>query len=182
VADRVSLRPVGEDDLALLDVLTNDPVGAGRHGWFGWYDGGRVRRWWSKDGLLGDDGSTLMVTAGPDRIGFVAWRKIDTGRTSFCWSIGIALAPDAQGKGYGTDAQRLLVRYLFAHTQVNRIQAETEVDNVAERRALEKAGFALEGIQRGVAFRAGRWRDRVTYSVLRAEVDPAELDDVPGLP
>jgi hypothetical protein len=34
-------------------------------------------------------------------------------------------------------AQRMLAEYLFAHTQVNRIVAETEVGNLAERRSLE---------------------------------------------
>jgi RimJ/RimL family protein N-acetyltransferase len=45
------------------------------------------------------------------------------------------------------------------------------VSNVAEQRALEKAGFTREGIVRGAAFQGGRWRDGVVYSVLRSEVD-----------
>jgi RimJ/RimL family protein N-acetyltransferase len=76
----------------------------------------------------------------------------------------------------GTQAQRLLVRYLFAHTQVNRIEAITEITNRAEQRALEKAGFTREGVLRGSTFRRGRWHDQVIYSVLRDEValeDPA---------
>ena len=56
------------------------------------------------------------------------------------------------------------------HTQVNRIEATTEITNVAEQRALEKAGFTREGILRGTTFRQGRWRDQVIYSVLRDEV------------
>jgi RimJ/RimL family protein N-acetyltransferase len=59
---------------------------------------------------------------------------------------------------------------LFAHTQVNRIEATTEITNVAEQRALEKAGFTREGILRGATFRQGRWHDQVIYSVLRDEV------------
>jgi Acetyltransferase (GNAT) domain len=47
-----------------------------------------------------------------------------------CWEIGIVLLPEARGRGYGTQAQRLLARYLFAHTTVHRIWAGTEVDNV----------------------------------------------------
>jgi RimJ/RimL family protein N-acetyltransferase len=53
---------------------------------------------------------------------------------------------------------------------VNRIQAETEITNIAEQRALEKAGFTREGVARGAAFRAGQWHDNVLYGVLRAEV------------
>ncbi len=65
------------------------------------------------------------------------------------------------------------MRYLFAHTQANRIQASTEITNVGEQRALEKAGFTREGVLRGAGFRDGQWRDGVLYSVLRDEVDLA---------
>ena len=82
------------------------------------------------------------------------------------------IVPEFRGQGYGTAAQRLLARYLFAHTQgVNRVQAETEITNIAEQRALEKAGFTREGVLRGATFRAGKWHDQVVYGVLRAEVE-----------
>jgi RimJ/RimL family protein N-acetyltransferase len=90
---------------------------------------------------------------------------------SHCWAIGIGLAAEFRGRGYGSEAQRRLVRYLFAHTQVNRIEATTEITNVGEQRALEKAGFTREGVLRGATFRAGRWHDQVVYSVLRDEVE-----------
>lgn len=82
----------------------------------------------------------------------------------------IALTPGARGRGAGTRAQRLLVEYLFAHTPANRIQAETDVDNLAEQRALEKAGFAREGVMRGWSFLGGRYRDEVLYAVLRGDL------------
>ena len=53
---------------------------------------------------------------------------------------------------------------------MNRIEAGTEVDNLAEQRALDKAGFTREGVLRGWLFRGGRWRDCVRFSVLREEV------------
>jgi RimJ/RimL family protein N-acetyltransferase len=43
--------------------------------------------------------------------------------SSHCWNIGIVLVARHRGRGYGTQAQRLLVRYLFAHTQVNEAPA-----------------------------------------------------------
>lgn len=171
--DPVVLRPVLEDDLSVLEQFLMDPGLTGEFQWQGWSDPGRWRRRWSENGLLGDDGGQLMVVAGADRLGFVAWRKVVTWRTSYCWSIGIQLLPEARGRGVGTLAQRLLVQYLFAHTPVVRIEADTETSNVAERRALEKSGFTSEGILRSVVFRDGRWRDNVHYSVLRDDVASA---------
>ncbi|MCO6009325.1 GNAT family N-acetyltransferase [Actinoallomurus purpureus] len=88
---------------------------------------------------------------------------------AYCWSMGIGLLPEARGRGYGTEAHQLLARYLFAHTTVHRIEADTEVENIAEQRALEKAGFTREGVMRGCGWRDGAWRDGVTYSLLRTD-------------
>jgi RimJ/RimL family protein N-acetyltransferase len=174
VASQVTLRPVTEDDLAWLASLRNGPAATGPHEWHGWTDPGWIRRRWAESGFLGDGGGTLIVLHGADRAGEISWRKVQTGPNAFSWAIGIGLAQEFRGRGYGSEVQRLLVRYLFAHTQVNRIEATTEITNVAEQRALEKAGFIREGVLRGTTFRQGRWRDQVIYSVLRNE---AELED-----
>ncbi len=181
----IELRPVAESDLLVIYRLTSAPDATGEHEWFGWQDQWRYRRLWESDGLLNEDGGVLMAElckqtpavrsadASPqtELLGFVSWSKRPTARTSFCWNIGIALLPEARGRGYGTVAQRALVKYLFLHSQVNRIEAGTEVTNFAEQRALEKAGFTREGVMRGAAFQGGRWHDGVVYSVLRSEVE-----------
>lgn len=168
--DRVALRPAGESDVELILRLTNDPAAAGEFEWYGWRDPGAIRRSWAENCLLGDGLSVLMVVVDEQVVGFVSWHKRQTARTSYCWNLGVSLAPEARGRGYGSEAQRQLVRYLFSHTQVNRVEAATDVANLAEQRALEKAGFTREGVERGVEFRNGGWHDRVMYSVLRDEV------------
>lgn len=169
--ETLRLRPVAETDLALIYRLTNDPAATGDFEWFGWQDPWRWRRLWEADGLLSDETGMLIVAKGDESLGFVAWSKRRTARTSFCWSMGVAIVPEARGHGHGTWAQRELVRYLFLHTIVNRVEASTEIDNVAEQRALEKVGFTREGVVRGAAFQGGRWRDAVMYSILRSEVE-----------
>lgn len=168
--DRRRLRPVEEADLTVLDRFTMDPAATGPLEWYGWRGLNRFRRAWAEDRLLTDNDGILMVVNDAEPLGIVAWRRAWVTTLSYCWEIGIMLLPEARGKGHGSAAQRLIVRYLFAHSMVNRIQAATEIGNIAEQRALEKAGFAREGVVRGVAFRDGRWRDGVLYSVLRDEV------------
>ncbi len=167
--DPVALRPVRDDDLPILQKLTQDPEATGEFGWFGWFDPRRWRRGWEENGLIGPDGGTLMVVRGDEPLGLVNWRRHQSTPAAYCWEMGIALLPEARGHGYGTQAHRLLVRYLFAHTTVHRIEAETEVDNIAEQRALEKAGFTREGVMRGIGWREGAWRDGVTYSIIRTD-------------
>jgi RimJ/RimL family protein N-acetyltransferase len=170
-APAVELRPVEEDDLPVLEQLTQDPEGAGEFEWFGWRDLRRYRKEWAENGLIGPESGTLLVVRHAERLGFVVWRRHSASPNSFYFEIGIGLLPEARGHGYGTAAQRLLAEYLFAHTPVQRIEAATEADNVGEQRALEKAGFTREGVHRSVGWRAGAWRDGVWYSLLRSDLD-----------
>ncbi|MFJ2582635.1 GNAT family N-acetyltransferase [Kitasatospora aureofaciens] len=170
--EKVTLRPISEDDLRLLEELLVDPDAAGAFQWFGWRDPGRFRRRWAENGLLADEQSVLAVVCAGEFVGFVAWRRVPVPSASY-WNLGIQLRPEVRGRGIGTEAQRLLVEYLFAHSPVMRLEADTEVTNYAEQRALEKCGFMREGVQRSVIFRDGQWRDSVRYSLLRTDVRPA---------
>jgi len=175
--DPLELRPVDEEDLVILEMLTHDPEATGEFAWFGWFNPLRWRRAWAETRLLGDDGGALIVVKGGESLGFVTWGRRPVTVTAYFWEIGIALLPEARGYGYGGLAQALLARYLLAHTPVHRIQASTEVGNLAEQRALEKAGFTREGVIRGTGWRNGAWRDGVIYSLLRTD-QPASWEPV----
>ncbi|GAA4226382.1 GNAT family protein [Actinomadura meridiana] len=168
----MELRAMAEADLPFVERLRTDPDLAGPFLWDGWRDPRRFRRRWEQDGWLGADTATLVVTADTDPIGVVSYRRITMAGVAWCWSIGISLMPEARGRGIGARAQRTLVEYLFVYTLAHRVQAETDVDNIAEQRALEKAGFTREGVIRGYAFLGGGYRDEVLYSVLRHEMPP----------
>lgn len=114
----------------------------------------------------------LMVSlAEGTLIGDVSWHAVVYGPNmrSTAYNIGIGLVPAHRGKGYGSRAQRLLATHLFATTEVHRVEASTDVTNVAEQRALEKAGFVREGMLRGAQYRAAAFRDLVLYSRLRTD-------------
>jgi [ribosomal protein S5]-alanine N-acetyltransferase len=101
----------------------------------------------------------------------VSWRTIKAGGPDGgCLEIGALLFPEHRGRGLGTAAQRLLVEYLFATTLANRLQAITDVENLAEQRVLERIGFRHEGVLRGLAFIGGQWRDGVLYARLRSDM------------
>lgn len=168
----VTLRPVGEDDLLLLQEIMDDPDSLGEFEWTGWHDRRKWRRDWDKNGLAGENLGFFIVARGEERLGIVNYQRQQIGPAAYCWEIGIALLSAARGQGYGAQAQRLMVRYLFAHTPVNRVEAWTDADNVTEQRSLEKAGFTREGVRRGAGWRDGAWRDIVLYGIVRDEADP----------
>jgi RimJ/RimL family protein N-acetyltransferase len=84
--------------------------------------------------------------------------------------IGIWLRPAARGRGIGRAAQRALAELFFTHTAVNRVEAHTDVDNLAEQRALEAAGFTREGLIRGAQWRDAAYRDGYLYAILRGDI------------
>src|SRR5215467_2949364 len=120
--DDVALQLVAEADLPLLELLTQDPESAGEFAWLGWYKLIRFRQGWAENRLISDDIGVLMVDRDGDRLGFVTWYKVSGTPGCYYWNIGIALLPEARGKGYGTRAQRMLAQYLFKHTTVQRVE------------------------------------------------------------
>lgn len=83
--------------------------------------------------------------------------------------IGIGLREEFRGRGVGVEAQAALVDLIFQHTTVNRIEAHTDVTNLAEQRCLEKVGFQAEGITRGAQWRGARYHDGILYGLLRSD-------------
>jgi len=164
----VILRPIQEADLNDLCRYSTDPEAGGEFEWTGFKDPKALRRRWEEDGWLGAEHGRLAVESSGSFAGDVSYKDLSLGVSKGAiYEIGIALFPEHRGHGVGTTAQRLLVQYLFDTTPAHRLQAYTEVDNVAEQRALEKVGFEREGVLRAVLFRAGKWRDSILYALLR---------------
>jgi RimJ/RimL family protein N-acetyltransferase len=167
--DKVRLRRVRADDAELLERWQSKKY-VGEFNDFG-TQAGSVGERTQKTGPVPVQGGTLIVELEANRlpIGTVGWREVRYGPNpeSVAWQIGINLIPDARGQGYGSEAQRLIAVHLFATSRVNRVEAMTDVDNVAEQRALEKAGFVREGVLRGAQFRSGGWHDLLVYSCVR---------------
>lgn len=78
-------------------------------------------------------------------------------------SIGITISPEFRGRGHGAEAQRLLAELLHERGVV-RVEASTDIANLAEQRALARAGFALEGTLRGAQVRADGRHDLQLWS------------------
>ncbi len=78
-----------------------------------------------------------------------------------CAELGIALGREYIGRGYGSDATRVIVNYGFREMGLHRIQLSVAPFNLAGIRAYEKAGFVEEGHHRESVLHDGRWYDEV---------------------
>jgi RimJ/RimL family protein N-acetyltransferase len=167
----VRLRPLVPADAAVIEAAyteADDP-----YSWPGHRSPGWLLARISDGSIHTDTGATLAVTDDDGTVlGDVQYRLTPTGSGSFswCWALGIMLLPEHRGRGLGASAQRELARYLFRTTTAERVEADTDVDNLAEQRALELAGYTREGVRRRSMFRDGAWHDTVVYAVVRGEL------------
>jgi RimJ/RimL family protein N-acetyltransferase len=76
------------------------------------------------------------------------------------------------GKGYGTEATRLMVGYAFETLNLNRVWLQVYEYNSRGVRSYEKVGFRREGVLRQDTFRDGRYWDTIVMGILRQEWKP----------
>ena len=164
----VTLRPLRQSDLDYFDLW--DAPEADPFNFFGFRTPHRARAAFAESGLISaESGMLLVIDADGRTVGDVGWHheEYGPGGQSRAYNIGVRLLPERRGQGLGGPAQRQLADYLFATYLVNRVEAFTDVENTAEQRALEKAGFTREGTLRGAQWRDGAWHDLAAYSRLR---------------
>jgi [ribosomal protein S5]-alanine N-acetyltransferase len=88
-------------------------------------------------------------------------------------TIGYTIGEEFRDKGYATSAIKKLQRIAFARDELDldRLEAVAAVENVASRKALERAGFQLEGIARAYLIVNGDRLDHARYGLLRTDVE-----------
>jgi ribosomal-protein-alanine N-acetyltransferase len=70
------------------------------------------------------------------------------------------------GRGFMTEALRLMLRHAFTRMRLHRIEANIQPDNVASLALVKRAGFVKEGSSRRYLKICGRWRDHERWAVL----------------
>ena len=99
----------------------------------------------------------------------------DVGLFSIKWNhgdafMGISIGDrEYWGKGYGTDALRILLRYAFIELNLHRVSLSSLEGNERATRSYEKAGFVAEGRMRQATKYEGRRFDELFMGVLREE-------------
>ncbi|MEU4696715.1 GNAT family N-acetyltransferase [Nonomuraea dietziae] len=77
---------------------------------------------------------------------------------------------DCWGRGFGTEAVRLICRYGFDRMRLHRITLWVADANTGARRVYEKVGFVEEGRARESFRRDGKWHDMVMMGLLEGEL------------
>ncbi len=84
--------------------------------------------------------------------------------------VGMAIGErTAWGRGFGTDAMQVLLRYAFTELNLRRVSLTVSEYNLRAMRSYEKSGFQPEGRLRGALNREGKRWDELYYGILDEE-------------
>lgn len=169
MGERVTLRRIEREDLPNVRRWLDDPelrawIGARSplsereaEEWFERVTSDPARAWYV---IVEDEHDRVIGEAGLLRMD-AEWRTTDM-------SVIIG-EPDARGKGYGTEAGRLLLDFAFQYMGFHRVAIGVVGFHEAALRFWERLGFRREGVERDGYFLGGAFHDFVMMSILEDE-------------
>lgn len=87
-----------------------------------------------------------------------------------CTDLSIIIpVPEAQNKGYGTEAIRLMLDLAFGEYEMNRVAIGVVGQNIEALAFYEKIGFIKEGIQEQGYYYNGEYSDFIMMRILKSE-------------
>ena len=119
--------------------------------------------------LQNPDHTSFAIDVGGSAIGGIALH-IGTDIERLGAEIGYWIGEEYWRRGIITDAIQLVTTYAFTELGLVRVFAVPFSHNAASCRALEKAGYTLEGTLRSSAIKDGRVQDQFMYAVVRASL------------
>jgi RimJ/RimL family protein N-acetyltransferase len=125
-----------------------------------------IIEWFEKD-AENEITFAIRTLEGDRLIGMVSLSKPDLAGNSWV-GIGIGDRQD-WGKGYGTEAMRLALKFGFNEVNLQRVSLDVFEYNPRAIRSYEKAGFKHEGCLRQCLLRDGQRWDLIYMSILRSE-------------
>jgi RimJ/RimL family protein N-acetyltransferase len=101
-------------------------------------------------------------------IGTCALSQLDSDNGSALYHITIG-EKDTWGRGFGTEATRLMLDHAFGTLGLHRIGLSVFSFNERAIRSYQSCGFVIEGRAREAIWRDGRWWDEISMSVLQSD-------------
>lgn len=168
--DTIFLRPLGPDDAETIFASLSDEESMRLTGTQQSFTLEQVQAFYAKVPDADDridyaivlkDGSDLMV-------GEVVFNDIDFDNKSA--NFRIALANQKYfGKGYGSQATKLIIKHGFEVLDLHRIELEVFDFNPRAIHVYKKVGFVQEGVKRDVLLWEGKFQSAIVMSMLKSD-------------
>lgn len=163
---KINIRAITENDLDKISIWNSEEF-RGEYQDCELDSLAKMKRKFNETAFFTDEFQMLMVTSENERIGLVYLNFIRTGLVR----IGVVLDSTFRYKGVGSEVVNIVCEYLFSNYAVERIDADTDVENKAAQRILEKAGFEQEGRLKKYRYHHGKYNDSFMYSKIRETIN-----------
>jgi RimJ/RimL family protein N-acetyltransferase len=173
--ERVWLRQMEERDMPAYVAGINDTEVGGLAGYRVPTSLEQATAWHERHAEQSRSGGAFFFTVcelGDDRfIGTIWFKEVNTfdGNTE----LGIFMDRDHVGAGWGTDAQRTILRFGFETVGLERVWLTVQASNGRAIRSYEKVGFRREGVMRRSFRTNGVIGDSLLMAILRDEWEAA---------
>ena len=169
--EKVKIRPMEIKDIPLLDVLRRG--GDVLHNLTTWlpisdslaaqetYFGEKIKKRKSSE-------PEFVITTLDDTVIGTTGIIMTDFRNSYAF-VHIFVGAEYTGRGYGSEAMKILVSFIFLEMNIQRVALTVFAYNERAIASYKKIGFLEEGRLRQHLFRSGQYHDVVQMAVLRDE-------------
>ncbi len=167
--DRIHLRIINKSDLDQMIAWLNTDEISQVMGYLPIFTIENQTQWYEE--MISTDNTyvfAICINDSNKHIGNVGLGNIDYINRNAMLNIFIA-DKEMQGKGYGTETIRLILKFAFNRLNLHRIYLQTSERFTAALKMYEKIGFIKEGIKREHYYRNGDYEDKLLFSILRDE-------------
>jgi aminoglycoside 6'-N-acetyltransferase len=164
---RVTLRNATLEDMAQVASIRHEPEVESR---WGVLEEGELEE------FLQDE-KTLVIESDGEMIGAVQYDE-ETDPMYRRAGIDIFLTTSRHAQGFGSEAVRVLARYLIEERGHHRLTIDPAADNAAAISAYEKVGFRAVGVMRSYERGPdGTWHDGLLMEMLAEKLTDGRADD-----
>lgn len=138
------------------------------------------RRVWQKDNeIFSNVPAALVIHAKEKLIGYVGSHWVD--KNTYWLETGIVIYnKDFWNGGYGSEAYRLWIDYLFSSTEIHRLGLSTWSGNTRMMKVAEKIGMQEEARIRKARTVDGEYFDAIKMGILREEWEGVTRNGLDG--
>ncbi len=171
VGDKVFLKPATPEDEANTYHwgLLSEPQSQSCRPWVFWTASEIAER--IKKAEKNSSHQRFMVLRKNDKIPVARVTYFDLNPLNRSAELGLIVDPDERRKGYGADALKVLIRYLFAYRGLNKVYTQTAQFNTQAIALVESLGLNKDATLRDHYFYRGEFHHGYIYSLLQFEMD-----------
>lgn len=166
---KIYLRAMEPEDMEVFrDMINDQEVSRMVVGWSFPVSKKEQLDWYNKVVTDTNKRFTICMIEDDKAVGMATLTNIDlVNRSAF---HGIKLHPTCpKGKGVGTDSVMTLMEYAFNQINLNRLDGEWLLYNIASKKLYEKCGWHEEGTKKKAIYRDGEYHDLAITGILKEE-------------